>query len=85
MLPCSSRIFRLFPRPVYELDMNAGLNRISLPAADAPSEASLRAIIAHHTTAIPFENLDIVLGRPIQPTPVEASNGGYCFQVNTFS
>jgi len=47
-------------------------------------------IVARHTATIPFENLDILLGRPslrdigsIQAKLVDARRGGYCFEQNT--
>jgi N-hydroxyarylamine O-acetyltransferase len=49
----------------------------------------LRAISAHHVDAIPFENLDVLLGRPIELTLdallaklVGGRRGGYCFEQN---
>lgn len=73
-----------------DFDLDAYLARIGLPDAGAPSLALLRALIAHHTATIPFENLDIVLGRPIamdigsiQAKLVDANRGGYCLEHNT--
>ena len=40
-------------------------NRIALGAVPAPDFAGLQAIQAAHRQAIPFENLDIMLGKPI--------------------
>lgn len=67
----------------------AYLSRIGLqvsPQADAPGLATLQLA---HRTAIPFENLDIPLGRPIlvESDPVFAKlvgarRGGYCFEQN---
>lgn len=73
-----------------ELDLDAYLARIGLATPGAPSPALLRAIIARHSATIPFENLDIVLGRPIlldigsiQAKLVGTRRGGYCFEQNT--
>ena len=73
-----------------QLDLDAYLERIGLPAVGAPSLALLRAVVARHAATIPFENLDIVLGRPIrldigsvQAKLVDANRGGYCFEQNT--
>jgi N-hydroxyarylamine O-acetyltransferase len=73
-----------------ELDLDAYLARIGLPAAGPPTLELLAAIVAAHTAAIPFENLDIILGRPIrldigsiQAKLVHARRGGYCFEQNT--
>lgn len=76
--------------PPSELDLDAYLARIGLPAAGPPTLELLEAIVAAHTAAIPFENLDIILGRPIrldigsiQAKLVHARRGGYCFEQNT--
>ena len=73
-----------------ELNVDAYLSRIGLLAAGAPSLALLRAIVARHAATIPFENLDIILGRPIrldigsiQAKLVDSHRGGYCFEQNT--
>jgi N-hydroxyarylamine O-acetyltransferase len=73
-----------------QLDLDAYLARIGLPAPAAPSLDLLRQVVARHTATIPFENLDVVLGRPIrldlaslQAKLVAARRGGYCFEQNT--
>ena len=73
-----------------DFDLDAYLRRIELSEAGAPSLKLLQALIRHHTATIPFENLDIVLGRPIcldigsvQAKLVDARRGGYCFEQNT--
>ena len=76
--------------PPQDLNLAAYLARVSLKATAEPSAALLRAVIARHTATIPFENLDIVLGRPmrldlgsIQAKLVDRQRGGYCFEQNT--
>jgi N-hydroxyarylamine O-acetyltransferase len=76
--------------PQDELDLDAYCTRIGLQATGAPSLALLQAVVAGHAASIPFENLDIVLGRPIrldiaavQAKLVGAGRGGYCFEQNT--
>ncbi len=72
------------------LDLPAYFARIGLETPPAgPSLSSLNALIAAHVAAIPFENLDVLLGRPIQlELPalehklVAAGRGGYCFEQN---
>jgi N-hydroxyarylamine O-acetyltransferase len=67
------------------------LERIGLPAAvPEASAAKLRAVHAAHAGSIPFENLDIHLGRPISneldaifDKLVRQRRGGYCFEQNT--
>ncbi|RTQ44733.1 arylamine N-acetyltransferase [Hymenobacter gummosus] len=66
------------------------LERIGLPAPPSgASEAALRAVHAAHAGSIPFENLDIHLGRPISndldvifDKLVRRRRGGYCFEQN---
>jgi N-hydroxyarylamine O-acetyltransferase len=76
--------------PKTELDLAAYAQRIGLAQAAAPSLVFLRIVVAHHATAIPFENLDVILGRPIkldiaaiQAKLVDAHRGGYCYEQNT--
>ena len=76
--------------PQDELDLDAYCTRIGLQATGAPSLPLLQAVVARHAAAIPFENLDIVLGRPIRldiaailAKLVFARRGGYCFEQNT--
>lgn len=63
--------------------------RVGLTALPRPDEAGLFAL--HHAQfyTIPFENLDIQLGRELDLTPsglfsklLERSRGGYCFELN---
>ncbi|GAA0297769.1 arylamine N-acetyltransferase [Sphingomonas oligophenolica] len=71
------------------IDLDAYLARIGLerrPAADADGLAMLQRA---HRLAIPFENLDVILGRGIRIDSesvfaklVTARRGGYCFEHN---
>ncbi|MEV4253992.1 arylamine N-acetyltransferase [Spirillospora sp. NPDC049652] len=70
-----------------DLDLDAYLSRIGFDAERAPILAALRALHRGHTTSIPFENLDPVLGRPVlldvpslQDKLVRSERGGYCFE-----
>ena len=72
------------------LDLDAYLSRIAYQGPRAPTLATLRALHLAHATHIPFENLDILLGRPIridlsslQAKLVDGGRGGYCFELNT--
>lgn len=72
------------------LDLDAYLTRIGLANTDLEPLDLLRAVIAGHVAAIPFENLDIVLGRRIaldlgslEAKLVRRRRGGYCFEHNT--
>lgn len=65
----------------------ARIGMVQPQAADLPT---LRALHLAHRAAIPFENLDIQLGRPIrldieslQDKLIGARRGGYCFEHNT--
>ena len=45
-------------------DVEAWLNRIGYSGPLEPELQTLRGIIAAHTATIPFENIDVLLGRP---------------------
>lgn len=70
-----------------ELDLDAYLKRIGFEGERAPTVTTLRALHRAHTTSIPFENLEIILGRPItldlealQNKLVHSKRGGYCYE-----
>ncbi len=74
------------------LDVAAYLDRIGLkPAAmGAPDLATLSALHLAHASHIPFENIDVLLGRQIrldvpslEAKLVRDRRGGYCFEQNT--
>ena len=67
----------------------AYLSRIGAPPPEAPTSAALASLHRAHLTAVPFENLDIALGRPILldreallDKVVRARRGGYCYELN---
>jgi len=71
------------------LDLEAYLERIGYSGRLQPVPAVLEAIHLAHATHIPFENLDILLKRPIrldlaslQAKLVTGGRGGYCFEQN---
>jgi N-hydroxyarylamine O-acetyltransferase len=71
------------------LDLDAYLGRIGYSGRLQPVQAVLEAIHLAHATHIPFENLDILLKRPIrldlaslQAKLVTGGRGGYCFEQN---
>ena len=71
------------------VDLQAYLERIGYRGDLTPSYAVLEALHLAHATHIPFENLDIQLGRPIhldlehlQAKLIRAGRGGYCFEQN---
>lgn len=71
------------------LDLEAYLRRIGYTGALKPTYATLEALHLAHATHIPFENLDVLLKRPIrldlaglQEKLVRGGRGGYCFEQN---
>lgn len=69
------------------LDLDAYLARIGLNARPSPDAAGLAVLQRAHRLAIPFENLDVILGRAIAIDSagvfaklVTARRGGYCFE-----
>lgn len=72
------------------LDLEAYLERVGYAGVREPSSRVLEALHLAHATQVPFENLDIHLGRPIrldlgalQAKIVCDRRGGYCFEQNT--
>jgi N-hydroxyarylamine O-acetyltransferase len=72
------------------LHLDAYLARIGYRGELQPSRALLTSLHEAHVAAVPFENLDILLGRPIrldvpslQAKLVAGGRGGYCFEHNT--
>ena len=59
----------LMTEPDGALDLDAYLQRIGYAGSRAPSRATLDALHLAHATHIPFENLDILLGRPDPSRP----------------
>jgi arylamine N-acetyltransferase len=71
------------------LDTEAYLRRLGVPDPGPPSVAALRALHAAHVERVPYEALEIQLGRPTTLDPHEAaerivarSRGGYCYHLN---
>ena len=70
-------------------DLDAYLERIAFEGPREPTLGVLSALHRLHPAAIPFENLDPLLGRPVsldlgalQAKLVGARRGGYCFEQN---
>ncbi len=77
------------PDAPFRPDLDAYCARVGYTGSRTPTLATLHAITAAHTRAIPFENLDVLLGRGIDLDPatvfaklVTARRGGYCFEQN---
>ena len=71
---------------IEELDLDAYLDRIGHPRSE-PSAESLRSLHEAHVLAIPFENIDVILGThpglgldAIQAKLVRRHRGGYCYE-----
>ena len=71
------------------VDIDGYCARIGYSGPREPTLASLRAIVAGHTAAIPFENLDVLAKRRIRLDPpslydklVRHRRGGYCYEHN---
>lgn len=71
------------------LDSKAYLARINYTGPTTPTAETLRALHLAHLYAVPFENLDIALKRPITCDQqrflhkiVELHRGGFCYELN---
>src|SRR4029079_10924309 len=71
------------------MDVQAYLDRINYRGERAPTAATLRELHRTHLLAVPFENLDIHLGRPIVLDQaalfdkiVRRRRGGFCYELN---
>lgn len=71
------------------IDLEAYFDRIGYEGSRAPTLETLKAIHYAHALSIPFENLNVLAGRPIvldlpslQQKLIAERRGGYCFEVN---
>ena len=71
------------------IELDRYFERIGYPGPRTPTLNVLHALTAAHSQAIPFENIDVLLGRPIRLEPqalqqkmVAERRGGYCFEQN---
>jgi arylamine N-acetyltransferase len=75
-------------RPDPRADVAGYLGRLGLERPARPDAAWLFAVQRAHMERIPYENLEIQLGRPTSLDPAEAigrivrGRGGYCFHLN---
>src|SRR6185437_5061289 len=72
------------------MDLRSYLNRIQYDGPLVPTVAVLRDIQLAHACSIPFENLDVLLGRgisiddeAIERKLIHEHRGGYCFEQNS--
>ncbi len=71
------------------MDLQAYLDRIGHAGPVAPDLATLRALHRAHLLAVPYENLDVQLQRPVTTDPAAAydkivrrGRGGWCYEMN---
>jgi N-hydroxyarylamine O-acetyltransferase len=71
------------------IDIDAYLARIGYTGPREPTVETLRGMHRAHLYTVPFENLDVILKRPIRLDPaslheklVAGRRGGYCFESN---
>jgi N-hydroxyarylamine O-acetyltransferase len=71
------------------IDLQAYFRRIGWEGELVPDMSTLQAIVTAHVAAIPFENLNPLLGLPVNLEPaalerklVHEGRGGYCFEQN---
>lgn len=77
------------PRAPKPTDLGRYFERIAWRGAGTLDVETLHALTQAHAQAIPFENIDVLLHRPIDIEPeaiwhklVEERRGGYCFEQN---
>jgi N-hydroxyarylamine O-acetyltransferase len=73
----------------HAIDLNGYLRRIAYSGPVSADLPTLRALATAHVAAIPFENLDPLLGVPVsleldavERKLVQEGRGGYCFEQN---
>ena len=73
----------------HTIDLGAYARRIGFEGSFRPDFETLNQIVSHHAASIPFENLDVLLGRTIllateaiEQKLVGDRRGGYCFEQN---
>ena len=84
-----SKIETAFAPASPAVDLDAYFARIGYDGPREPTLQVLRVLHQKHPDAIPFENLDVLLGRPISLDPaavdaklITAGRGGYCYEQN---
>ncbi|MES2820482.1 MAG: arylamine N-acetyltransferase [Pseudomonadota bacterium] len=76
--------------PLNPRQVQAYLRHLDSPAPRVADRAALDRLIQAQLRQVPFENVDVLLGRPIQldaeavfAKVVERGRGGYCFEINS--
>jgi N-hydroxyarylamine O-acetyltransferase len=69
------------------VNLEAYFARIHWRGSRAVTEDVLAGLVAHHVRAIPFENFDVLLGKPprldleaLEAKLVDSRRGGYCYE-----
>ena len=77
------------PAAAASVDLDAYFARIGYTGPRTPDLATLRALQALHPATIPFEAIDVVMGRGVDLAPqaidaklIHGGRGGYCFEQN---
>ena len=75
--------------PEFAVDLGAYFDRVAYQGNRSPCLATLRALHFAHATHVPFENIDVMLKRPIrldleilEAKIVRRRRGGYCYEQN---
>jgi N-hydroxyarylamine O-acetyltransferase len=76
-------------RETQRLEISAYLDRIGFDHEPLPDRRTLDELQHHHLHAIPYENLDVLLGRKVVLDPaaafdklVKRRRGGWCYEMN---
>lgn len=71
------------------MELAAYFDRIGFAGQARPDLATLQAVHRAHLLAVPYENLDVPLGRPVSTDPAAAFDkivgrrrGGWCYEMN---
>jgi len=71
------------------MDLSAYLDRIDFTGEPRPDLATLEQVQRRHLLAIPYENLDVLLGKPVSLDAAAAFDklvrqrrGGWCYEMN---
>ena len=77
--------------PLIGLQLEEYFARIGYVGATSPTLETLRGVLVAHARAVPFENLDVLLGRELKLDTaslhdklVTRRRGGYCFEQNSY-
>jgi N-hydroxyarylamine O-acetyltransferase len=77
--------------PPFAPNLDAYVARIGYTGARTPNLTTLSELLLRHISSIPFENLDVLLGKTISLDPaviehklIHDRRGGYCYEQNTY-